>query len=120
MMILILMIIYWMIDHTVFTLMQDYIHRVGRAARMGRKGKSLLFLTNEEMGYLPYLETLGIKLQEKKLESKIADIIVIYYYFTYNDKQPVLQSSTYLRTMLEITQKHTTWQKMRIHSFTRK
>ena len=38
----------------------DYIHRVGRTARMGRKGQAMLFLTSEEMEYLTILKDKGV------------------------------------------------------------
>lgn len=34
----------------------DYIHRVGRTARMGRKGQAVLFLMSSEMDYLDILK----------------------------------------------------------------
>eukprot|EP00457_Paulinella_chromatophora_P002501 gb/GEZN01002506.1/.p1 GENE.gb/GEZN01002506.1/~~gb/GEZN01002506.1/.p1 ORF type:complete len:780 (-),score=163.54 gb/GEZN01002506.1/:91-2430(-) len=42
---------------------QEYIHRVGRTARMGRQGKAVLFLLPSELGYLKELEKHGIQLQ---------------------------------------------------------
>ena len=35
---------------------REYIHRVGRAARMGGKGRALLFLLPSELGFLRYLK----------------------------------------------------------------
>jgi superfamily II DNA/RNA helicase len=34
----------------------EYIHRVGRCARLGRKGEAVLFLRPEEMAYLEVLK----------------------------------------------------------------
>jgi len=38
----------------------DYVHRVGRTARMGRKGQAILFLTASEMEYLDILKQRAI------------------------------------------------------------
>ena len=40
-----------------FTIIQEYIHRVGRTARgEGARGSALLFLIPEELGFLAYLK----------------------------------------------------------------
>jgi hypothetical protein len=38
-----------------------YIHRVGRCARMGRKGEAVLFLRPEEMEYLNVLKQFQVR-----------------------------------------------------------
>jgi hypothetical protein len=40
----------------------DYVHRVGRAARLGQKGRALLFLMPHERPFLQVLATKGIHL----------------------------------------------------------
>ena len=44
----------------------DYIHRVGRTARMGRKGQAILFLTSEEMEYLNILKDKSVSAANPK------------------------------------------------------
>ena len=39
----------------------DYIHRVGRTARIGSRGNALLFLTPAEAGYTELLSDCNIK-----------------------------------------------------------
>lgn len=39
----------------------DYIHRVGRTARMGRKGQAILFLMSSEMDYLTMLKDKAVR-----------------------------------------------------------
>ncbi|KAK7057491.1 RNA helicase [Favolaschia claudopus] len=41
-----------------------YIHRVGRTARAGKEGKSLLFLLPNELGFLRYLKKAKVPLNE--------------------------------------------------------
>jgi len=43
---------------------RDYIHRVGRTARAGKVGKSLLFLLQSELGFLRYLKEAKVPLNE--------------------------------------------------------
>jgi ATP-dependent RNA helicase DDX18/HAS1 len=54
---------------------RDYIHRVGRTARAGGKGKSLLFLLPSEQGFLKYLKDAKVPLNEFQFpNSKIANV----------------------------------------------
>ncbi|KAL9262260.1 DEAD-box ATP-dependent RNA helicase 17-like protein [Drosera capensis] len=46
----------------------EYVHRVGRTARLGQKGDSLLFLQPIEMDYLQDLEKHGVPLTEYRLD----------------------------------------------------
>jgi ATP-dependent RNA helicase DDX18/HAS1 len=43
---------------------RDYIHRVGRTARAGKVGKSLLFLLGSELGFLRFLKEAKVPLNE--------------------------------------------------------
>ena len=54
---------------------REYIHRVGRTARAGGKGKALLFLLPQELGFLHFLKKAKVPLNEYKFpESKIASV----------------------------------------------
>ncbi|KAJ3507649.1 hypothetical protein NMY22_g16863 [Coprinellus aureogranulatus] len=54
---------------------RDYIHRVGRTARAGKVGKSLLFLLESELGFLRYLKEAKVPLNEYSFPSdRIANI----------------------------------------------
>jgi ATP-dependent RNA helicase DDX55/SPB4 len=41
-----------------------FVHRVGRAARAGRKGRSLVFLTDQEGAYVEFLKRRGVEVEE--------------------------------------------------------
>ena len=43
---------------------RGYIHRVGRTARAGKVGKSLLFLLESELGFLRFLKEAKVPLNE--------------------------------------------------------
>ncbi|KIY48175.1 DEAD-domain-containing protein [Fistulina hepatica ATCC 64428] len=54
---------------------RDYIHRVGRTARAGNVGKSLLFLLESELGFLRYLKEYKVPLNEMTFPSnRIANV----------------------------------------------
>ncbi|CUM55610.1 unnamed protein product [Debaryomyces tyrocola] len=55
---------------------RDYIHRVGRTARgTAGKGKSLMFLTPSELGFLRYLKAANVPLNEYEFPTnKIANV----------------------------------------------
>jgi ATP-dependent RNA helicase DDX18/HAS1 len=54
---------------------RDYIHRVGRTARAGKVGKSLLFLLESELGFLRYLKEAKVPLNEFTFpKEKIANV----------------------------------------------
>ncbi|RPD67784.1 DEAD-domain-containing protein [Lentinus tigrinus ALCF2SS1-7] len=48
---------------------RDYIHRVGRTARAGKAGQSLLFLLESELGFLRYLQEAKVPLNEYSVAS---------------------------------------------------
>lgn len=54
---------------------RDYIHRVGRTARAGGQGKSLLFLLPSELGFLRYLKHAKVPLNEYQFPAnKISNV----------------------------------------------
>jgi ATP-dependent RNA helicase DDX18/HAS1 len=54
---------------------RDYIHRVGRTARAGKQGRSLLFLLPSETGFLKYLKDAKVPLNEYQFpSSKVANV----------------------------------------------
>ncbi|RSH91153.1 ATP-dependent RNA helicase [Saitozyma podzolica] len=54
---------------------RDYIHRVGRTARAGKTGKSLLFLLPSELGFLRFLKVAKVPLNEYQFpQKKIANV----------------------------------------------
>ncbi|KAL1547853.1 DEAD-box ATP-dependent RNA helicase 17 [Salvia divinorum] len=60
----------------------EYVHRVGRTARLGEKGDSLLFLQPTEIDYLKDLEKHGVTLTEYPILKLLSSFPV------YNMKQP--------------------------------
>ncbi|KAJ1565138.1 ATP-dependent RNA helicase dbp7, partial [Nowakowskiella sp. JEL0078] len=46
----------------------DYVHRIGRTARIGKQGESLLVLDTAEAAYVDVLRSIGMALKEEKMD----------------------------------------------------
>ena len=66
----------WIVQYDPPDDVREYIHRVGRTARgADGKGKALLFLMPEELGFLRYLRQANVPVQEYQFaESKVANV----------------------------------------------
>ncbi|CEG37194.1 dead deah box rna [Plasmopara halstedii] len=64
----------WIVQYDPPTETRDYVHRVGRTARSGNQGSSLLFLMPSESDYLNYLSKQGLKLNALSLEKTVARV----------------------------------------------
>uniref|UniRef100_A0A0V0GAG2 ATP-dependent RNA helicase n=1 Tax=Triatoma dimidiata TaxID=72491 RepID=A0A0V0GAG2_TRIDM len=53
----------------------DYVHRVGRTARVGSSGVSILFLESSERNFLHWLNEKRIKLEEQNVETYLEGLI---------------------------------------------
>ncbi|KAL0276008.1 UNVERIFIED_CONTAM: hypothetical protein PYX00_003695 [Menopon gallinae] len=58
----------WVVQYTGPTSIPDYVHRVGRTARGGQPGSSVIFLLPSEVGFIGDLENHRIRLGEEKME----------------------------------------------------
>jgi len=54
----------WVVQYDAPDDPRDYIHRVGRTARAGKSGQSILFLLESELGFLRYLKEAKVPLNE--------------------------------------------------------
>ena len=66
-----------MVQYTGPTSISDYVHRVGRTARGGQSGSSLIFLTPNEVSFISKLENSRIRLQEEKMEACLENLKVL-------------------------------------------
>ena len=51
----------WIVQYTTPGVATEYIHRVGRTARAGKQGNSLLFLMPSEVEYIKTLQSHNIR-----------------------------------------------------------
>lgn len=65
----------WIIQYNTPGTSVDYVHRVGRTARVGHKGKALIYLEPCEIEYLKELNKLNISFKEIKIET-VMDCLV--------------------------------------------
>uniref|UniRef100_A0A0B7AQR0 ATP-dependent RNA helicase n=1 Tax=Arion vulgaris TaxID=1028688 RepID=A0A0B7AQR0_9EUPU len=65
----------WIIQYTSPGATVDYIHRVGRTARAGTKGQSLLFLMPSEVGYLQELNKHKISLSQMQISTILKHLL---------------------------------------------
>ncbi|XP_058207323.1 DEAD-box ATP-dependent RNA helicase 18 isoform X3 [Rhododendron vialii] len=52
-----------------------FVHRVGRTARMGRRGSSIVFLLPKEEAYIEFLHIRRVPLEEKKCSDNAPDVV---------------------------------------------
>lgn len=65
----------WIIQYTPPTAAAEYVHRVGRTARIGGRGSSLLFLTPAETAFITELANHNISLSEMKLQDILSNLM---------------------------------------------
>jgi ATP-dependent RNA helicase DDX18/HAS1 len=67
---------------------RDYIHRVGRTARAGKSGKSLLFLLPSEQGFLHFLAAAKVPLNKYEIKpdtiANVQDQVSSFFYFPHD------------------------------------
>lgn len=66
--------VHWIVQYDPPTETRDYVHRVGRTARSGKQGSSLLFLLPAEAAYLEHLQQHNLSLNALSLEKTIARV----------------------------------------------
>ncbi|KAM7415496.1 hypothetical protein PAMA_017822 [Pampus argenteus] len=66
----------WIIQYTPPTAAAEYVHRVGRTARIGGQGSSLLFLTPAETAFITELANHNISLSEMKLLDILSSLMM--------------------------------------------
>ncbi|TSV94911.1 putative ATP-dependent RNA helicase DDX31 [Bagarius yarrelli] len=65
----------WIIQFNPPTSAAEYVHRVGRTARIGAQGNGLLFLTPSETVYMDVLANHNISLREMKMEDILSTLL---------------------------------------------
>ncbi|KAM9360960.1 ATP-dependent DNA helicase DDX31 [Symphorus nematophorus] len=66
----------WIVQYTPPTAAAEYVHRVGRTARIGGTGSSLLFLTPAETAFINELANHNISLSEMKLQDILSTLMM--------------------------------------------
>ncbi|XP_062873694.1 probable ATP-dependent RNA helicase DDX31 [Trichomycterus rosablanca] len=66
----------WIVQYNPPTSAAEYVHRVGRTARIGAQGNGLLFLTPSETAYVDVLANHNISLSELKMEDILSNLML--------------------------------------------
>ncbi|GCC33110.1 ATP-dependent DNA helicase DDX31 [Chiloscyllium punctatum] len=66
----------WIVQYSAPSLLAEYVHRVGRTARIGSCGNSLLFLTPSEAEYANVLASHQISVSEMKMEGILSTFLM--------------------------------------------
>ena len=85
----------WIVQYDPTDDPREYIHRVGRTARAGGRGKALLFLLPSELGFLRYLKHAKVPLNEYEfpedkltnIQSQLEKLIEKNYYLNKSSKE---------------------------------
>uniref|UniRef100_A0A8B9H5K3 ATP-dependent RNA helicase n=1 Tax=Astyanax mexicanus TaxID=7994 RepID=A0A8B9H5K3_ASTMX len=65
----------WIVQYNPPTSAAEYVHRVGRTARIGAQGNGLLFLTPSETAYVDSLANHNISLHEMKMDDILSTLM---------------------------------------------
>ncbi|KAF6198101.1 hypothetical protein GE061_007848 [Apolygus lucorum] len=68
----------WIVQYTAPTTPAEYVHRVGRTARVGTKGSSLLFLLPSELHFVTMLNSSRLKLDEVNIDVYLRCLMKIH------------------------------------------
>ncbi|CAG2190179.1 DBP7 [Mytilus edulis] len=99
--------IQWIVQYTTPGGATDYIHRVGRTARAGKQGQSLLFLMPTESEYIPILNKDNISLNEMEMKEVLKNLksTVLQMSLDHSTKRSiphtVEETATYLQMCFE-------------------
>ncbi|XP_044051713.1 probable ATP-dependent RNA helicase DDX31 isoform X2 [Siniperca chuatsi] len=66
----------WIVQYTPPSAAAEYVHRVGRTARIGGRGSSLIFLTPAETAFITELANHNISLSEMKLLDILSSLMM--------------------------------------------
>lgn len=67
----------WIVQYTAPSSSTDYVHRVGRTARVGHEGSSLLFLIPSEVKLVEELQNRRIRIEEIKLKDCLQNLLSV-------------------------------------------
>jgi len=54
---------------------KTFVHRIGRTARMGKRGQSIIFLSPGELDYVSVLRVKDVPIKEMKKDEEVEDVI---------------------------------------------
>uniref|UniRef100_A0A3B5MMV0 ATP-dependent RNA helicase n=1 Tax=Xiphophorus couchianus TaxID=32473 RepID=A0A3B5MMV0_9TELE len=94
----------WIVQYTPPSSAAEYVHRVGRTARIGGRGNGLLFLTPAEAAFITELANHNISVSEMKLQDVLSCLMKDDAFKgrgKYHSQQDIRERATVLQTQLE-------------------
>jgi ATP-dependent RNA helicase DDX31/DBP7 len=88
----------WIVQYDAPGDTKEYLHRIGRTARLGHKGEAVIFLQPHEMLYTRMLEKYELNLQQIKGETILEHLIVEFQSKTIRDP---IEAATWLQNVFE-------------------
>jgi len=92
----------WIIQYSCPQQIEDYCHKVGRTARIGTQGRSLLFLQPAEKDYIGVLASHSIVLTEYLLEDLLSESLKCYGNKKMKDEDKATEIQNFIEEMLTI------------------
>ncbi|XP_043913856.1 probable ATP-dependent RNA helicase DDX31 [Protopterus annectens] len=84
----------WIVQYNAPVSPSEYVHRVGRSARIGCHGNSLLFLSPSEAEYITELAANKISISEIKMEDILSNLMLDERFKLRNGSKKISHSST--------------------------
>ncbi|XKL67510.1 hypothetical protein PGB90_003001 [Kerria lacca] len=81
----------WIIQYTAPITSTDYVHRVGRTARVGLRGSAVLFLAPHEINYVTLLQNHNVNIKEEQMENYLQKLLTLN--FADDDKVKTMESA---------------------------
>ena len=75
----------FVVQYTCPSTIEDYIHRIGRTARIEHNGSSLIFLLPSEINFLKHIQK---ELEANLIEIKAEDILKVLLLFNFGQSKP--------------------------------
>ncbi|KAK9689102.1 hypothetical protein RND81_09G035500 [Saponaria officinalis] len=83
-----------------------FVHRVGRTARLGRKGSAIVFLMPKEEAYVEFLRIRKVPLQERECSSDAVDVVPQLRDAAKNDRDVMEKGLRSLVSIVNAYKKH--------------
>ena len=106
----------WIVQYNPACTVADYVHRVGRTARVNAEGSALMFLGPSETSYLDLLANHRITLKEMKMDEILMSFLKFEHSFKGSPSQRAVEAATNLQLKIE----HLILQEEDIHASAKK
>lgn len=86
--------VHWIVQYNAPSCCTDYVHRVGRTARIGTAGNSLIFLLPSESGFVDIMVDENLSLEEIKVNSILQTLTMAFQTYKRKKHKKSLMAAT--------------------------